>query len=389
MKNNVIRRLGTWLQGRTGRFLLTQLAHTSVTVIVIAALFAGAARAGALGQVLAPVAQAPGSSFTTVNYQGRLADSGGSPINNTNPGIGMTFALYDVESGGSPVWVETHANVPISEGLFSVRLGSINALDTSHLTGDRWLGIQVGTDPEMAPREKLAAVPYAMQAGHAAEADTVPDGSITTEKLNITANLDFADYNLTNLGGIRVPFRVLTERSWEFRQYESGAGTITALKSMVDSKRFQFRTYDDQAVLGIHAVSSNGGYLDMYGHSIRNIGALVEANLQTPEELAADTIDRFSEGDILCWAEGQLERCTQAGDPLVQAVADTNGKPIIIGAEVIKVLGPVQRGDLLVASDVPGYAMVDNNPQPGAVIAQALEVLYGEQGLVRAMVRKF
>jgi hypothetical protein len=170
----------TWSQGRTGRFLLTQLTHTGVTVIVLAALLAGAARAGALGQMLAPAAQVPGSSFTTVNYQGRLADTGGSPIDNTNPGIGMTFALYDVESGGSPVWVETHAKVPVSEGLFSVRLGSVNALDTSHLTGDRWLGIQVGTDPEMAPREKLAAVPYAMQAGMAL---TVTDDSITTEKI--------------------------------------------------------------------------------------------------------------------------------------------------------------------------------------------------------------
>jgi hypothetical protein len=42
----------------------------------------------------------------------------------------MTFALYDVESGGSPLWSETHANVPVAEGLFSVRLGSINALST-------------------------------------------------------------------------------------------------------------------------------------------------------------------------------------------------------------------------------------------------------------------
>jgi hypothetical protein len=38
----------------------------------------------------------------------------------------------------------------------------------------------------------------------------------------------------------------------------------------------------------------------------------------------------------------------------VQAVADANGKPIVIGAEVIKVLGLVQRGDMLAASEVLG-----------------------------------
>lgn len=52
-------------------------------------------------------------------------------------------------------------------------------------------------------------------------------------------------------------------------------------------------------------------------------------------------------------------------------------------------LGPVQRGDLLVASDTPGHAVVDNDPQPGAVIAQALEDFEGEVGLIKAMIRKF
>jgi len=70
-------------------------------------------------------------------------------------------------------------------------------------------------------------------------------------------------------------------------------------------------------------------------------------------------------------------------------VADENGKPIVIGAEVIKALGPVQRGDLLVASSVSGYAMVNDDPAPGAVIAQALEDFEGEKGIIKAMIRKF
>ncbi len=169
MKNSLIQQIRTWARERAGRFLLTQLAHTTTMVIVLAVLLLGAVRVGALDGVLASLAApATDTNFTTVNYQGRLADSDGIPINNTSPGIGMTFALYDVDSGGSPVWTEPHTNVPVSEGLFSVRLGSTTALDTSDLAGDRWLGIQVGTDPEMSPREKLAAVPYAMVAGELA-----------------------------------------------------------------------------------------------------------------------------------------------------------------------------------------------------------------------------
>ncbi len=121
-----------------------------------------------------------------INYQGRLADASGNPIDNTSPGVGMNFALYAEETGGSAVWTQGFTTVPVSEGLFSVPL----QVDTNLLTGDLWLGIQVGADAEMTPREKLAAVPYAMQAGHAAEADTVPDGSVTNKKLALGGTLD-------------------------------------------------------------------------------------------------------------------------------------------------------------------------------------------------------
>jgi hypothetical protein len=117
-------------------------------------------------------------------------------------------------------------------------------------------------------------------------------------------------------------------------------------------------------------------------------GALTEAHLQTEEELSAERIDRFEEGDVLCWGDGQLETCARAGDSLVQAVADANGRPIVIGAEVIKVVGPVKKGDFLVASNVPGYAMASSSPAFGTVIAQALEDLDGERGIIKAMIRK-
>lgn len=120
-------------------------------------------------------------------------------------------------------------------------------------------------------------------------------------------------------------------------------------------------------------------------------GAYVEANLMTPQERAADTIDHFEQGDLLCWSAGdqQLQLCAQENDRLVMAVADADGKPIVLGAEPLKVVGPVVAGDLLVASDVPGHAMVNNEPLPGTVIGQALEDLDGESGVIKAMIRKW
>ncbi len=94
----------------------------------------------------------------------------------------MEFRIYDVPTGGAPLWEElwTGGNaVSVSDGLFSVLLGSLNtgltAVVQSH--DALYLGVTVGTDSEMSPRVQLGSVPFSMQAL------TVPDGSITTAKL--------------------------------------------------------------------------------------------------------------------------------------------------------------------------------------------------------------
>ncbi len=106
--------------------------------------------------------------------------------------------------------------------------------------------------------------------------------------------------------------------------------------------------------------------------------------------MRAERIERFEHGDVLCWSTEteRLELCDTVNDRLVMAVADKNGKPIVMGAEPIKVIGDVQAGDILVASDTPGYAIVNNNPAPGTVIGQALEDFDGERGIIKAMIRK-
>ena len=116
-------------------------------------------------------ANAPGPSATTVNYQGRLADSGGAPLDGS---YGMSFALYDALSGGGMVWgPENHTAVPVSEGLFSVGLGSLTGggIPTSVWDGDRYLEITVGGET-LSPRELIRSVPIAGMAL------TVPDGAI-------------------------------------------------------------------------------------------------------------------------------------------------------------------------------------------------------------------
>jgi hypothetical protein len=95
-----------------------------------------------------------------VNYQGRLTDSGGEPLDTT---VSMTFSIYDVGEGGAAIWSETHSVVEVVEGLFCVILGSAGSpLPDSIFSGEeRYLGVTVGDDAELIPRTRLVSAGYA------------------------------------------------------------------------------------------------------------------------------------------------------------------------------------------------------------------------------------
>ena len=90
-------------------------------------------------------------------YQGHLTDAGGTPLDTA---INMTFTIYDDSTGGTVWWTETQMGVVVSNGLFNVLLGSVNAIiDTLFAGNSRWLGIQIASDPEIVPRTRLVTVP--------------------------------------------------------------------------------------------------------------------------------------------------------------------------------------------------------------------------------------
>lgn len=147
------------------------------TLLLVALLVA---TAQVWAKPLASPASAPGPSATTVNYQGRLANPDGPPVTDNN--YGMTFALYDASTGGNLVRrPESHAAVPVADGLLSVGLGSQTSggIPTSTWNGDRYLEITVGGET-LSPRELIRSVPIAGMAL------TVPDGAITSSKLKPT-----------------------------------------------------------------------------------------------------------------------------------------------------------------------------------------------------------
>jgi hypothetical protein len=117
-------------------------------------------------------AQAP----STMSYQGYITDLTGTPLADGN--YSFTFALYTTESGGAAIWSETHPTVAVAKGLFHVILGRGTPANPLAVPFDQqyFLGISVASDPEMAPRVRLATSAYSFRAR---VAESVVPGSIT------------------------------------------------------------------------------------------------------------------------------------------------------------------------------------------------------------------
>lgn len=96
----------------------------------------------------------------TMNVQGKLTDAGGSPV--ADASYSVDFTIYDSASAGNALWTETNS-VATVDGLFSVIIGATTPLANSVFNNQNlWLGLKVDTDQEMAPRQKLASVPFAL-----------------------------------------------------------------------------------------------------------------------------------------------------------------------------------------------------------------------------------
>ncbi len=103
-----------------------------------------------------------------INYQGLLEDNDGNLLDGY---FDLTFTLYPNSEGTDPLWSEEHLDTYVKDGLFQVILGNITPLSEAIFEGDTvWIGIQVGTTPEMRPLLQLTAVPWALRA---AVAETV------------------------------------------------------------------------------------------------------------------------------------------------------------------------------------------------------------------------
>jgi hypothetical protein len=147
-----------------------------LAVLLILAVYV-TVQAGGLGSTTAaPKNISLASTTSTVpgllNYQGYLTDDSGSPLDGT---YAIKFTIYDAPTDGTELWSETQMAVEVNEGRLSAKLGESTHISSTLFATypDTFIGVTVGSDPEMTPRQRIHSVPYAMHAD-----DGVPAGMV-------------------------------------------------------------------------------------------------------------------------------------------------------------------------------------------------------------------
>lgn len=151
-------------------------------ILLVAALALAGGPASAVPQLL--------------QYQGRLTDEAGEPLNEP---VDVTFSIYASDESNKPaLWSQTFEALTLDNGRFNVLLGGeetpfsdelVAALDEGE---DLFLGIKVGDEPEMSPRQMIAAVAYALRAQSAESAGSAEEAEraqfAETSEFSETAN---------------------------------------------------------------------------------------------------------------------------------------------------------------------------------------------------------
>jgi len=130
-----------------------------------------------------------------INYQGRLTDTDGQPVEDDLRGF--IFRIYDDSIGGNELWsTDGTVWIQVTDGLFSWAIGTSNPIpDSISKYNSLWLGIKVEADSEIQPRTQLASVNFAFKslvADSAAFANVIADNSVNSFKIE-DGSIQFAD----------------------------------------------------------------------------------------------------------------------------------------------------------------------------------------------------
>ncbi|MBI4032277.1 hypothetical protein HY374_01060 [Candidatus Berkelbacteria bacterium] len=205
-------------------------------------------------------------------YQAQVNRSSGGAVSNGTYTI--VFSIYDVASGGTALWSETHS-VAIDDSLAAATLGTLSPITIDFNGSEYYLGVKIGSDSELSPRKRLGAAPLA------ANSKLLDGRSVGTSANNIPA-LD-ANQDLV-LPAQSIQGSAITNGAIEANKLSVAAinsdGKIPALTSTY------LANLDGSALTGIVANSAAAGTLtgttlasNVVASSLTSLGTLSDLNV--------------------------------------------------------------------------------------------------------------
>ncbi len=153
-----------------------------------------------------------------ISYQGRLTTASGDPV--SDGAYFVRFQIYDAPVGGTSLWNSNIQPVQTKDGVYTYVLGQDVPFPNGLFSGgNRWLGVTVGVDPELSPRQQFLAAPFTfvsqnadsvnwsgikgMPAGFADGIDHNSDGDITAVNTSggLTGGATSGDANISVASG--------------------------------------------------------------------------------------------------------------------------------------------------------------------------------------------
>lgn len=221
----------------------------------------------------------------TMNFQGRLTTTGGSPY--ADGLYNMKFRIFDAATVGTELWTETRETtnrVQVTNGLFSVQLGQVNALSPTlfNSSAGRYFEIELPTpatatcstaacgvfsEGAMTPRNKLATSAYAFNSDTIDGIDGASLAQLGTNNtftaantFNSTVALAGADsaskFSVTNSAGTLTLFTVDTA-STIVKVGTTATGTLTNVRLLSTDAEFTGTVRIGSAINGVD-ISATG-----------------------------------------------------------------------------------------------------------------------------------
>lgn len=221
---------------------------------------------------------------TLINFQGLVVDEKEGPLNGKH---NMTFIIWSADLEGKALWTESHEGVLVTDGLFTVTLGSQGTpLKESVLdTPEAWLEVTVDSTI-MSPRTQLTST------GYAHRISTIDGATAGTLNGNLTVDGSLqVGGQFAPTGGIIMPAGITIQSTGSNVLIIAGSSQITISPSggvTIQSATVTINATDELTLSATNKVVIDAPWIDIHSTDSLDLRSDVDIQLTAVRSLYAD-----------------------------------------------------------------------------------------------------